>query len=239
LSHDAEEILNPILAQKSSMSGCRNVASLNSLGSKPLKNREVDGGNANLYTLVVTLNDDRKRGGSGQLSGRIPQSRDRNGSFLSTANRRLRGVNGTRSIRIRQRSHARNGADITLMKQANINAVRTCHYPDDRAGTSYATLRLYVLDEANICTHGTRGCWRMIALGPARFWTRATHAERDKNHRASSSGRWANESGYGPNFAAVSGWLMNSTRRGRCIMKARRADEQSATWTSLGGFIPG
>jgi len=30
--------------------------------------------------------------------------------------------------------------------------------PMTRAGTSYATLRLYVLDEANICTHGRAGC---------------------------------------------------------------------------------
>ena len=59
--------------------------------------------------------------------------------------------------------------DITLMKQANINAVRTCHYPDDPRWYELCDrYGLYVLDEADICTHGTRG---MLANDPQ--WTGA------------------------------------------------------------------
>ncbi|HEX9046984.1 MAG TPA: glycoside hydrolase family 2 TIM barrel-domain containing protein, partial [Verrucomicrobiae bacterium] len=99
--------------------------------------------------------------------------------------------------------------DITLIKQANINAVRTCHYPDDPRWYELCDrYGLYVLDEANICTHGTRG---MLANDPrwtGAFLDRAARmAERDKNHPSVIIWSLGNESGYGPNFAAMSGWL--------------------------------
>jgi beta-galactosidase len=99
--------------------------------------------------------------------------------------------------------------DIKLMKQANINSVRTAHYPNqaqwyelcDRYG-------LYVMDEANIETHGLRG---KLASDPdwhAAFLERAIRmAERDKNHPSVICWSLGNESGYGPNFAAISAWL--------------------------------
>ncbi len=45
--------------------------------------------------------------------------------------------------------------DITLMKQNNINTVRTCHYPDDPYWYELCDkYGLYVIDEANIESHG-------------------------------------------------------------------------------------
>ncbi|MCK7470593.1 MAG: hypothetical protein MZU95_07225 [Desulfomicrobium escambiense] len=51
--------------------------------------------------------------------------------------------------------------DIELMKQANVNAVRTCHYPDDPRWYELCDeYGLYVVDEANIESHG-------MGYGPA------------------------------------------------------------------------
>ena len=48
--------------------------------------------------------------------------------------------------------------DIMLMKQANVNAVRTSHYPNvSRWYELCDSLGLYVMDEADIETHGLRG----------------------------------------------------------------------------------
>ena len=86
--------------------------------------------------------------------------------------------------------------DIRDMKAMNINAVRTCHYPNTsefyRLCDEYG---LYVIDEANIETHGSwcritarsgrRQCWR--AAGRCWSVTRIT--------RASCSGRAATKAG--------------------------------------------
>ncbi|HEU5122934.1 MAG TPA: glycoside hydrolase family 2 TIM barrel-domain containing protein [Verrucomicrobiae bacterium] len=106
-------------------------------------------------------------------------------------------------------SFARMVQDIKLMKQANINAVRTSHYPNDPRWYELCDrYGIYVLDEANIETHGTRG---YIANDPRwhnAFLNRAiAMAERDKNHPSVMIWSMGNESGYGPNFAAISGWL--------------------------------
>jgi beta-galactosidase len=98
--------------------------------------------------------------------------------------------------------------DIRLMKQFNINAVRTSHYPNtpiwydlcDRYG-------LYVVDEANIETHhyGTNPQNR-LTNDPA--WQTAyvdrveRMVERDKNHPSVVIWSMGNEAGDGPNMAA-------------------------------------
>ena len=106
--------------------------------------------------------------------------------------------------------------DIMLMKQANINAVRTSHYPNvSRWYELCDSLGLYVMDEADIESHGLRG---KLANNPewhAAFLDRAVRmGERDKNYPSIVMWSMGNESGYGANFAAVSAWLkeMDSTR---------------------------
>ncbi|HEV2695284.1 MAG TPA: glycoside hydrolase family 2 TIM barrel-domain containing protein [Verrucomicrobiae bacterium] len=215
LRHDAEEILNPsfsakIMDDRMPQRGEPKFAWLEGRVKNPAK---WTAETPNLYTLVVTLNDDKGNlveADSCQVGFRKVEIRD--GRFLINGQPvRLRGVN--RHEIDPDTGHALSTArmvqDITLMKQANINAVRTCHYPDDPRWYELCDrYGIYVLDEADICTHGTRG---MLANDPqwtGAFLDRASRmAERDKNHPSVIIWSMANESGYGPNFAAVSGWL--------------------------------
>jgi beta-galactosidase len=99
--------------------------------------------------------------------------------------------------------------DIVLMKQANINAVRTSHYPNDPRWYDLCDrYGIYVMDEANIETHGVRGLLANDPRWQAAFLDRAIRmAGRDKNYPSVIFWSMGNESGYGPNFAAVSAWL--------------------------------
>lgn len=99
--------------------------------------------------------------------------------------------------------------DILLMKQANINAVRTSHYPNvPRWYELCDSIGLYVMDEADIEEHGLRGTLANTPDWSAAFMDRAIRmAERDKNHPSVIMWSMGNESGYGPNFAAISGFL--------------------------------
>ncbi|MCP4662476.1 MAG: DUF4981 domain-containing protein [bacterium] len=103
--------------------------------------------------------------------------------------------------------------DIRLMKQHNLNAVRTSHYPNvpewydlcDRYG-------LYVIDEANIESHGI-GYDPDKTLGNKPEWKKAhldrtiSMVERDKNHPSIIIWSLGNEGGDGVNFEATSRWI--------------------------------
>ncbi len=99
--------------------------------------------------------------------------------------------------------------DIKLMKQANINAVRTSHYPNHPRWYELCdSLGMYLMDEADIEEHGLRGTLASTPDWHAAFLDRAVRmAERDKNHPSVIVWSMGNESGYGPNFAAISAWL--------------------------------
>lgn len=102
--------------------------------------------------------------------------------------------------------------DIRLMKQNNINAVRTCHYPNvpewydlcDEYG-------LYLVDEANIESHGMGYGEKSLAKDPA--WQAAHLArtirmvERDKNHASVIIWSLGNEGGMGVNFEVTYKWV--------------------------------
>ena len=104
--------------------------------------------------------------------------------------------------------------DIQIMKQLNINAVRTCHYPDDPLWYSLCDrYGLYVIDEANIESHGMGYGKESLANDPA-FET--AHLERigrmirrDYNHPSIIMWSLGNEAGYGPNF--VKGYELAKT----------------------------
>ena len=136
----------------------------------------------------------------------------RNGQLLvNGAPVRFRGVNrhehDPRTARVM--SEERMLQDILLMKQANINAVRTSHYPNvSRWYELCDSLGLYVMDEADIEEHGLRGTLASTPDWHAAFLDRAVRmAERDKNHPSIVMWSMGNESGYGTNFAAISAWL--------------------------------
>ncbi|MDD3195593.1 MAG: glycoside hydrolase family 2 TIM barrel-domain containing protein [Paludibacter sp.] len=124
---------------------------------------------------------------------------------------RLRGVNRHEHDPATGKVMTREGMlrDLILMKQANVNAVRTAHYPNHPLFYHLCdSLGMYVMDEANIETHGLRGRLASDPEWHAAFLDRAVRmAERDKNHPSIIIWSMGNESGYGPNFAAISAWL--------------------------------
>ncbi len=96
--------------------------------------------------------------------------------------------------------------DIILMKQYNINSVRTSHYPN--APVFYELcdeLGLYVMDEADIETHGLR---EVIPASDDK-WTKpcidrvVRMVQRDKNHPSIIMWSLGNESGDGDNFVKM------------------------------------
>jgi beta-galactosidase len=99
--------------------------------------------------------------------------------------------------------------DILLMKQFNLNTVRTAHYPDDPVWYDLCDMYgLYVIDEANIESHGM-GYDLNRTLGNKPIWERAhvdrmeRMIERDKNHPSVVIWSMGNEAGSGCNFEAV------------------------------------
>lgn len=95
--------------------------------------------------------------------------------------------------------------DILLMKQLNINAVRTCHYPNDPLWYSLCDkYGIYVVDEANIESHGMG--YGKESLAHRDDYTHA-HLERikrmvqrDFNHPSIIVWSLGNEAGHGKNF---------------------------------------
>ncbi len=99
--------------------------------------------------------------------------------------------------------------DITLMKQHNINAVRTSHYPNAPEWYSLCDeYGLYVMDEANIESHEL---WadHNIYLSEDTSWTKAfvergaAMVQRDKNHPSIIFWSMGNETGWGKNFDSM------------------------------------
>ena len=102
--------------------------------------------------------------------------------------------------------------DIRVMKELNINAVRTSHYPNDPLWYSLCDkYGLYVVDEGNIESHG-------MGYGEATLAKRedfkAAHLVRDRrmvlrdiNHPSVIVWSLGNEAGNGPNFMASYDWI--------------------------------
>lgn len=110
-------------------------------------------------------------------------------------------------------SHELMKKDIAMMKQYNINAVRTSHYPDDPYWYELCDkYGLYLIDEANIESHGM-GYRPDRTLGNNPVWMKAhlerirRMVERDKNHPSVIIWSMGNEAGDGVNFVAASEWI--------------------------------
>ena len=102
--------------------------------------------------------------------------------------------------------------DIRVMKAHNINAVRTCHYPDDPLWYALCDrYGLYVVDEANIESHGMGYGDRSLAKNPiyaSSHMERVTRmVQRDRNHPSIILWSVGNEAGHGANTAACYHWI--------------------------------
>lgn len=102
--------------------------------------------------------------------------------------------------------------DIRIMKELNVNAVRTCHYPDDPVWYDLCDrYGIYVLDEANIESHGMGYGPETLAKNPlyarAHLERNSRMVERDRNHPSVIIWSLGNEAGMGPNFEACYRWI--------------------------------
>ena len=94
--------------------------------------------------------------------------------------------------------------DILLMKQHNLNTIRTSHYPNDpRMYAMFDYFGLYVMDEADLENHGNHSISNTPSWIPA-FKDRMERViQRDKNHPSVIFWSMGNEGGNGANFDEV------------------------------------
>ncbi len=103
--------------------------------------------------------------------------------------------------------------DIKIMKQFNINTVRTSHYPNDPKWYDFCDkYGIYLIDEANIESHGI-GYSPEKTLANKPEWKKAhmdriiSVVERDKNHPSVIFWSMGNEAGDGTTFEFASEWI--------------------------------
>lgn len=128
--------------------------------------------------------------------------------------------------------------DLLIMKRHNINTVRTSHYPNDpRFMTLCDRLGIYVIDEADIESHGCNKVkfWDIIA--DSDDWTEAfldrieRLFERDKNHASVIMWSVGNEMGVGKNQAKAYDFF--HARSPECIV---HCEDFSRRWAYF--FLP-
>jgi len=170
----------------------------------------------NLYTLVLSLEDKK---------GTVLEYKSTKVGFRSYEKKKgVFSVNGkpVKLYGVNRHDHnAKTGKtvsyedmkkDIMLLKAYNFNAVRCSHYPNNPEFYELCdAYGIYVMDEANLETHGTRGSGGELANNHE--WTQAfldraiRMYQRDKNHPSIFSWSLGNESGVGSNHSAMAGYL--------------------------------
>ena len=170
----------------------------------------------NLYTLLVTLKD-----GDGKILEVIPQR-------VGFRKVEIRGVNllvNGKPVLLkgvnRHEHHPLLGHyvpyermidEIRLLKQFNLNGVRTSHYPETPLWYEMCDqFGIYIVDEANVESHGMGYGKESLANHPrykdAHVDRMRRMVERDKNHPCVIIWSMGNEAGHGPNFVAGYDWI--------------------------------
>ena len=183
----------------------------------------------NLYTLVVSL----RRGDESAIeatSCRVGFRRVELGDRELLINGKpvlIRGMNRHEHDPVRGKAVTRENmiADIKLMKQFNVNAVRNSHYPNAEAWYDLCdAYGLYLVDEANLESHGFLHTLCNDPRYASQFLERAVRmVERDKNHPSVIVWSLGNESGYGPGHDAMAGWI-------RHVDPSRPLHYEGAVW---------
>lgn len=139
----------------------------------------------------------------------------------------IRGMNRHEHDPVRGKAITREGmlADIALMKQFNVNAVRASHYPNAEAWYELCDqYGLYVIDETNLESHAFLHDLCRDPRYAAQFVERGLRmVERDKNHACVIAWSLGNEAGYGPNHDAMAGAI-------RGLDPSRPLHYEGATW---------
>jgi beta-galactosidase len=171
----------------------------------------------NLYTLVLSVyNDDGICEESVSCKVGFRTSEIKNGLLLiNGVPVIIKGVNRHEHdpVTIHVMTEEMMLKDIGLMKQFNINTVRTCHYPNvPRWYELCDQYGLYVIDEANIESHGMGYDPDRTLGNDPRFMVAhlarvQAMFERDKNHPCVITWSMGNEAGDGVNFDTCYNWL--------------------------------
>lgn len=123
--------------------------------------------------------------------------------------------------------------DIRTMKKLNINAVRTCHYPDaNRWYELCDQYGLYVVAEANIESHGMGYEDKTLAIRPdyalAHMERNQRNVQRSRNHACVIVWSLGNEAGNGENFMKAYDWIKaNDTTRPVQYERAENKDRNT------------
>lgn len=182
---------------------------LNFLANIPMV-KQWSAENPNLYRLELLLKDDKQ-----QVSEAVSfmigfRSVEVKGSDLLVNGKRIfiKGVNRHETDPTLGQVITRESMekDILLMKQLNVNSVRTSHYPNDPYFYELCDkYGLYVMDEANVETHGM-GYRPEKTLATDPLWEEAhtmrirRMMQRDKNYPSIIIWSLGNEAGNGWNF---------------------------------------
>ena len=197
-----------------------------------------------LYTLLMELKDAK-----GQTIERVTQQvgfrqiNIRGGQLLINGQPiKIRGVNRHEHDPYKARVMTEDLMlrDLRLMKEAHINAVRLAHYPNcPRWYELCDSIGMYIMDEADCETHGLRGTLASTPDWGDAFLDRAIRmAERDKNHPSVIFWSLGNESGYGPNQAAMSAWLHEFDPTRPVHYEGAQGDPDPSTVDVISRFYP-
>jgi beta-galactosidase len=169
----------------------------------------------NLYTLTISLENSEgkiKEVKSCRVGFRsIEFAKDNSKLLINGKETYLYGVNRHDHDPVKGKALSREDIlrDVQQIKQFNFNCIRTSHYPNDPYFYDLCDeYGIFVMDEANLETHGLGG-----KLSNDPMWTSA-HLERmtrmvyrDKNHPSVIIWSLGNEAGSGPNHAAMAAWV--------------------------------
>jgi beta-galactosidase len=119
--------------------------------------------------------------------------------------------------------------DIQLMKKFNVNAVRTCHYPDNSLWYDLCDeYGIYLVAEANLESHGMGYGEKTLAKNSSfaqmHLERNQRNVQRNFNHPSIIFWSLGNEGGYGPNFDACYTWIKHEDPS-RAIQYERTAAE--------------
>lgn len=190
----------------------------------------------NLYDVQITLKD-----GSGKP---VEMTAIKTGFRKIEMKNGQVWINGTPIIIRGTNLHEHHGAkghtldqetrikDMEIMKQFNLNAIRTSHYPQSPEFYKLADkYGFYVIDEANIEVHGLDNFDRSRHPSFLSDWL-GQHmdrtqrmVERDKNHPSIIGWSTGNESDFGPNYKETYTWMKQRDRT-RTVQCERAPEEE-------------
>ena len=122
--------------------------------------------------------------------------------------------------------------DIQVMKKFNLNAVRTCHYPDNNLWYELCDqYGLYVIAEANVESHGMGYDEATLAKAPnykkAHLERNQRNIQRGFNHPSIIFWSLGNEAGDGDNFVACYEWIKKEDPSRPCQYEQARQNNHT------------